>query len=262
MPFDDVIHISASQLALYLDCRLRWRLSREAGYGKSTGPQLVGLAGHEVMADYHGLAVTERGKAELEGLVVAHALPDQRLNREMTKCVRQFWGEFGLDEDEQPTGIEQAHRVLLYDDVWLVGAFDSETILSDTGFISEYKFSMKEPDIDDKVWWNHQPLVYYYMAEKLWPDVRLTHSQHTLIWPQGATRIRRPAYLPPEWRDYIPYLAREMLEVSPPIPKYGWGCKRCPFKQSCMRKLKQGTDEKEGQIPVWLLEDVRIGRTD
>ena len=112
-----------------------------------------------------------------------------------------------MDEEECPTGIEQEHKVLLYDDVWLVGAFDSETLYTDTAFISEYKFSMKEPDIDDKVWWTHQPLVYYYMAEQLW-EQRVTHSSHTLLWPQGAVRTRRPAYLPPEWHEYMPYLAR------------------------------------------------------
>jgi hypothetical protein len=92
------------------------------------------------------------------------------------------------------------------------------------------------------------------MAEKLWPGKPI-RSVHTLVWPEGARRVDRPGYLPEEWEEYIPYIAREMLEVSPAIPTYGYHCGSfypCPYNKDCMRKLKTGVDESEGVIPNWM----------
>lgn len=245
--------VSASQLTLYLQCRLKWNLSKHGPREEPSGPMLVGSAGHQVLEAYLKLPVAERTEEMIERYIAKYALPKKADQGNMQRSIRKYYREFGPDELIVPTSIEAKHEVLLYDDVYLVGTFDWENVNGgNTVVIGEHKFAMKEIDVEEKVWWTPQPLVYYFMAQKLWPEKELTRSVHTLLWPMGVERVERSGFLPDEWLEFIPYLAREMMDVSPAIPTYGYHCKWCPARKQCMRKLKAGIDEKMGVIPDWM----------
>lgn len=244
-------HVSASQLTAYLVCRLKKKLDSER-WTKPSGPMKVGSAGHRVLEAWLRTPVNLRTEVRIKALVEGQYKGLDGLQQaNMRRSIAGYWKEFGPDPTVVPTEVESDQQVLLYDDVWLVGTFDWLTI-NGSVIIGEHKFSMKEPDVKDKVWWTHQPLVYYYMAEKLWPDLTQEKSVHTLLWPGGADRVDRPIHLPEEWREFIPYLAKEMLETSPPIPTYGWHCNRCDHKDVCYRKLKAGIEETAPTLPAWL----------
>jgi len=112
--------------------------------------------------------------------------------------------------------------------------------------IGEYKSSLKEIDVDDKVWRTFQPFVYQYAAGILWPEYTLTAVQYTLLSPQKVERVIRPMW-PSDMRMWKALLIRKAVEMSDikkydfPFPNYSWNCKFCPFWQgTCQRNLLLG----------------------
>jgi len=257
-------HISHSQLTTFIECELRWKLSRDPAVlaarsnNDGTWDMKAGSFIHTVMELFHHPDYLPRNTDDILGVFFDHADEEIPLRSpyegQVRASLRNFIDSFGLDEGHAPTYVEMDFTVPFpglkgYN---LAGIFDDITFdnVNREIVLGEYKSSLKEIDPEVKVWQTWQGYVYQYACSVLYPDYRVTGIQYTLIDPKKAIRVMRPLYPDsvPEWKAYMTRLGKEMKDVKTgkreAFPNYQWKCGGrypCPFwRETCQRKLMMG----------------------
>jgi len=251
-------HISHSQLDTFLRCELKWKLGREllvlTGRDENSGTwaQKAGSVIHTIMEMYHHPDNNPREVGDLETFL-AHALEEIPLKSpylgQVKKTITNFVNTFGKDSDHAPDQCELEFDVPLIPGCDLRVVFDDVTFNHETKelVIGEYKSSLKEIDVEEKVWMTYQPFVYQYAAGIKWPDYILTGIQYTLLSPKSVERVIRPMWDSDrkKWAILIPDRAAQMMLIKNygviPFSEYGFNCKWCEhWRGTCLKKFIDG----------------------
>ena len=243
-------HISASQIQVWSDCRLKHFYSRQdralqtaldkQDQGGSLAMQ-VGSFVHTILADWLMLSVIERDE-DIMGLLFLGRAGDTQVKEKAKLVVRKYWRTFGADEGCVPMWTEFPITLPLTERTDLVCILDAVAVddVAKTVTIWEHKTSLSKANVDNKAWYSIQPQCYRMAAEYCWPGYTVSKVVYTVLTPTSAVRMERPlfddgAY----WDAHIRQIALEM-ETLPIRASYGPHCAWCDFQGLCDRALKTG----------------------
>ena len=257
-------HISHSQISTFIECELRWKLSRDPTLiaartnNDGTWDMKCGSFNHTCMELFHHPQYKKRNTDDILTTFYDHASEEIPLKAPYAGQVRatlqNFIDVFGVDKEHKPDFVELEFNVPfpglkgytlngIFDDI----SFDHKNKEITLG---EYKTSLKPIDVAVKVWQTYQPFVYQYACSILYPDYKVVGISYTLLDPKEAKREFRPLYTEsiPEWTEHLRRKGQEMLAVKEgkveAFPNYQWKCGGrypCPFwRDTCERKLMVG----------------------
>ena len=257
-------HISHSQISTFIECELRWKLSRDPALiaartnNDGTWDMKAGSFIHTVMELFHHPDYKKRDTGDI--LTTFYDAADEEIplkkpyDGQVRSSLRNFIATFDTDQAHKPDYVELEFEVPFpgLAGYTLNGVFDDITFdhVNMEILLGEYKSSLKEIDTGVKVWQTYQPFVYQYACSIMYPEYKVRGIQYTLIDPKSAQREVRAMYPESitEWTAHLTRKGKEMVAVKSgaveAFPNYQWKCGGrypCPFwRDTCERKLMVG----------------------
>ena len=257
------MHISASQINTFLQCRLRWWADRNARKDVTTDAMAVGTLVHCVIGKYHARdARTDEILSWCLKMCVGELPQTYTLDQvdRAKSLLNRFYKQFGADSDVRPTAIEKELVVPNFiEGVDLVLIPDDYTELSDSIHFNEYKTSGSKPfPYNDLIFKHGMQGIVYKVGLELALGKPVTHCDFTFIWDGGAVRERREFMPSDYWVQMIKNIAHEIrgpmlrdmdgeVEGSYPniYPTPSILCGYCPYQDPCRQAATIGVDAKE-----------------
>ena len=249
-------HVSASQMQVFRQCRLRHRLSQVLPRGEYDTGSMAMLAGtlfHGSMETWLMCPVEQRTLENLEGALTnvaeGHSLEWEHEAYEQARVyVSKFWRAFKSFPQWQPTETEYAFLIPATDRVDIKGYVDGVHIDHEAKVIRIYeiKTHLRKPDPVFVVWGSIQSQCYRFALQYNYPDYHVRSVTYLMVWPQGAMEMTREFNAADAaWDADLRQTVYEMSEL-PVMAEKTYQCKYCPyFENVCLRAEMLGTDALE-----------------